>query len=158
MRENQGKGVKNFAHGGSVGSMGAGGVVRIEIDLGGMMGGEEYEEEYEEEYDSCPIATQDEEVNAENRAVAVDEYAYGDATKTWENKNAKCATCEYYNMSREILECIDDGLSFPEDMAVGYCEKLHFVCAAENICNLWELGAPMVDRNIVDDGNSRDVF
>jgi hypothetical protein len=159
MKENQLMGVPNYplrkAEGGEVPSKS--GVIRIEINLDGITGNEGYDHE-EEEHASCPAATQNEEINAENKAIAVDDYAYGEATKTWENKNAKCATCEYYNMSQEILDCIDDGLSFPEDLPVGYCEKLHFVCAAENICNMWELGAPMIDRNPSDDGNSRDIM
>lgn len=37
----------------------------------------------------CPVATQDEEINADNREVAENEYSYGPATSTWESKNMR---------------------------------------------------------------------
>lgn len=134
---------KKFAEGGVVGSSG---VIRIEIDLGGGSG-----DDYDMSDDYCPIATQDSEVNAENQQVAVDDYSYGRATKTWEDKNAKCGTCVYYDKSEKMLDCIG------EDDA-GYCTKLNFVCGDDAVCNLWELGVPKSEMNPSDDGNSRDIF
>jgi len=154
LKENQRQGVPNFntpaptkyADGGMVGSSGT---IRIEIDLGGVTGNEGYEMQDE---DVCPVATYDEDLNAENRAVAEDDYAYGDATATWENKNAKCGTCKYFNMTERMLDCIGS------DEDVGYSEALHFVCSAEKVCNMWELGVPKSEMNPSDDGNSRDIF
>jgi len=143
-KENERKQPRKYADGGAVGSSG---VIRIEIDLGAITGNEGYDMD-----DVCPIATQDEELNAENREVAEDDYSYGEATATWENKNAKCRTCEYYDMSDRMMDCIGS------DADVGYCTKLHFVCSAENVCNLWEIGAPKSEMNPGDDGNSRDIF
>ena len=143
--QNKPKEPRKYEDGGAVGGSG---VIRIEIDLGAITGNEGYDMED----DVCPIATQDEELNAENREVAEDDYSYGEATSTWENKNAKCRTCEYYDMSDRMMDCIGS------DEDVGYCTKLHFVCSAENVCNLWELGVPKSEMNPGDDGNSRDIF
>ena len=91
MKENQLMGIPNYplrkAEGGEVPSKG--GVIRIEINLDGITGNEGYDHE-EEEHASCPAATQNEEINAENKAIAVDDYAYGEATKDrdWETSNS----------------------------------------------------------------------
>ena len=102
----------------------------------------EDEDEGEDE-DSCPPATQDPDLNDENRQYAIDEYSYGPSVPGWEKKNAKCGICEYYNVKAFMRACISEGLELDGD--VGYCERLAFVCAAENICNAYEPGGPIVD-------------
>lgn len=104
----------------------------------------EEDEEDEDEEMECPPATQDADLNDQNRQYAIDEYSYGPAVSTWENKNAKCGICEYYNVKSDMRECIEDGLGLEGD--VGYCERLAFVCAAENICNAYEPGGPIMDE------------
>jgi hypothetical protein len=46
---------------------------------------------------------------------------------------------------------------------VGYCTKLDFTCAAENVCNEFEKGGPITDFDDVDiyeplEGNEKDIF
>jgi len=127
----------------------------MEIDLD-----DEMEDEDEGEEFTCPLSTQDEEVNAANRQYAVDEYSYGPAIANWEKKNAKCGLCEYYNVKMAMLDCIADGLDMEE--GVGYCEKLAFVCASDNVCNAFEEGGPITDYEEEDyeplPGGERDIF
>lgn len=104
----------------------------------------EEDEDEEDGEDSCPPATQDPDLNAENRQYAVDEYSYGPAVGNWESKNAKCGICEYYNVKSFMRECIADGLDLEGE--VGYCERLAFVCAADNICNAYQPGGPIMDE------------
>lgn len=118
--------------------------------------------EAEEEF-VCPLSTQDSDVNAENRENAVQEYAYGPAVKNWEKKKQICGTCEYYNIRSKVLDCIESGLGMDEGSEVGYCEKLDFTCAAENVCNEWEKGGPITDFEDINtlepiEGNEKDIF
>lgn len=130
--------------------------IRIEIDMNDLMP----EAQEEEEAFSCPAATMDTALNAENKQVAIEQYSYGPTTKTWENKNARCGTCEYFNLKSDMMRCISDGLGMDE--GAGYCESLHFVCSADNVCNMWELGGPITDGDVddypSDMGNSRDMI
>ena len=122
---------------------------------------QEDEEEDEDEEFECPPATQDPEMNAENRQYAIDEYSYGPAIKGWEQKNSKCGICEYFNVKADMMSCISSGLGLED--GVGYCERLAFVCSAENICNAYEPGGPITDYDDMDDneaieGGMKDVF
>ena len=117
----------------------------------------------EDEDFSCPLSTQDEELNAENRQSAIDEFSYGPAVGSWEKKKASCGVCEYYNIRAEMMSCVLDGLEIDEHAEVGYCTKLDFTCAADNMCNAYEKGGPMTDYEDMDEnkpleGNSRDIF
>lgn len=134
-------------------------VIRIEIDMNSLddmmpdgFGGDDNF--------VCPIATQDEAVNAENKKVAVDEYHYGPTSPEWEEKNARCGTCSHFNLQSSVLNCISEGLGLEE--GVGYCDKLHFACSMEKVCNLWEAGTPRTDGDLDDHpsdyGNQRDVM
>ena len=131
--------------------------IKIEIDLNEVMPGAS--DGFPDD-DVCPVATQDEEVNAANKQVAIDDYAYGKPTKSWESQNKRCGTCGYFNVRSSILNCISEGLGLEE--GVGYCDKLHFVCSMENVCNLWEVGPPKTDGDLddypSDMGNSRDIM
>ena len=121
----------------------------------------EEEDEEEEDEESCPPATQDPMMNADNRQYAIDEYSYGPAVRNWEQKNAKCGICEYFNVKASMMSCISEGLGLQGD--IGYCERLSFVCSAKNICNAYEPGGPMTDYHAMDDsepveGGMKDVF
>jgi hypothetical protein len=72
------------------------GIIRIEIDMNSiedMMPG--YGDGDDDNF-VCPVATQDEDINAENKQAAENDYSYGPTTATWENKNARCGTCSYF--------------------------------------------------------------
>lgn len=121
----------------------------------------EEEDEEEEDEESCPPATQDPMMNADNRQYAIDEYSYGPAVRNWEQKNAKCGICEYFNVKASMMSCISEGLGLQGD--IGYCERLAFVCSAKNICNAYEPGGPITDYDDMDDsepveGGMKDVF
>jgi hypothetical protein len=136
------------------------GIIRIEIDMNSiedMMPG--YGDGDDDNF-VCPVATQDEDINAENKQAAENEYSYGPTTATWENKNARCGTCSYFNLQSSMLNCISEGLGLEE--GIGYCDKLHFACSMEKVCNLWELGVPKTDGDLEDYpsdmGNQRDIL
>ena len=135
-------------------------VIRIEIDMNSI---EDMIPGYGDGDDDnfvCPVATQDENINEENKQVAVDEYSYGPATAASESKNARCGTCHYFNLQSSMLNCISEGLGLEE--GVGYCDKLHFACSMEKICNLWEQGVPKTDGDLDDHpsdmGNQKDIM
>lgn len=111
----------------------------------------------------CPLSTKDSDVNSENKENAIQEYAYGPSVKNWEKKKQICGTCEYYNIRSSMLDCIENGLGLDEGSEVGYCEKLDFTCAAENVCNEWEKGGPITDFEDINtlepiEGNEKDIF
>jgi hypothetical protein len=102
-------------------------------------------DEYDEE-SSCPLPTQDEELNAENRQVAVDEANYREPNSGVAIRSDQvCGNCAAYNQTEEILECIglDDDMESPP---LGYCQIFKFVCEAENTCDSWAEGGPMVSE------------
>ncbi len=117
----------------------------------------------EEEELSCPLSTQDSKINSENRENAIQEHSYGHSVKNWEKKKQICGTCEYYDIRASMLDCIENGIGMDEGSQVGYCNKLDFTCAAENVCNEWEKGGPITDFNDIDiheplEGNEKDIF
>ena len=105
---------------------------------------DEYEET--EEGNNCPLPTQDEELNAENRQVAVDEANYREPNSGMSFRpDQVCGNCAAYNQTDDILECLglDDDMGSPP---LGYCQIFKFVCEAENTCDSWAEGGPMVSE------------
>jgi hypothetical protein len=93
---------------------------------------------------SCPLPTQDEDLNAENRQVAVEEANYREPnTGAAFRSDEVCGNCAAFNQTKEILACLgfDEGVEQPP---LGYCQIYKFVCAAENTCEDWAEGGPMV--------------
>ena len=115
---------------------------------------------------TCPRATQDLEINLENRQDAIDTKMYGPANPqldetggnqqfwqqyadlfndTIENvMQMRCANCSFFDRSPEMLECIEKGIGDQADpeMAVeagelGYCQALDFKCASARVCKVW---------------------
>jgi hypothetical protein len=132
--------------------------IKIEINVDDLIPDDGFEPEMEF---ACPVATEDAKVNDANRQSAMENYAYGPATETWENKNARCGTCEYFDIRSKMISCMVAGIGYNEGM--GYCSELNFVCDKENVCNLWDLGVPVIDgmdseMNPDDDGNQRDIL
>lgn len=97
--------------------------------------------EESEEGGMCPLATQDEEMNSENRQDCIDEAAYreadGNASVSF-RADETCADCGAYNQTEEIMDCIGD-----ESGMTGYCQKWKFVCGADNVCDTWVKGGPI---------------
>jgi hypothetical protein len=105
-------------------------------------------DQYEETEDgaNCPLPTQDEELNDENRQVAVEEANYrGPNTGVAFPSDEVCGNCAAFNQTEDILECIglDDDTESPP---LGYCQIYKFVCQAENTCDSWAEGGPMVSE------------
>jgi hypothetical protein len=95
--------------------------------------------------DSCPIATQDEEINALNKGkAAVDrKIAYmhpEDAEKILELAEAGsfCGNCAAFDITPQMIKC--GGAN--EEGTVGYCKMHDFSCAAEKTCLTWAPGGP----------------
>lgn len=105
---------------------------------------DEYEED--EEGMACPLPTQDEDLNAENRQVAVDEANYREPnTGVAFRSDQVCGNCAAYNQTEDMLECLgldDDMENFP----LGYCQIYKFVCESENTCDSWAEGGPMTSE------------
>lgn len=105
---------------------------------------DEYEEN--EEGEACPLSTQDEDLNAENRQVAVDEANYREPnTGVAFRSDQVCGNCAAYNQTKSILECLglDDDMENPP---LGYCQIYKFVCKSENTCDSWAEGGPMTSE------------
>ena len=113
----------------------------ITITMGGMPVDKMEENE---EGTSCPVATQDSEVNEINKEKAVEEVNYrSPEDSTAFTLTEVCGNCEYYNQTSSMKECIGT-----EGDDVGYCQLLKFVCRAENTCDSWEEGGPIKDDDI----------
>jgi hypothetical protein len=104
------------------------------------------DEEYEsgEEYgggEHCPLATQDQVTNEENKQFAYEEADYRDPTETGEAATSDlCGNCGAYDQTPEMLQCIGD-----DSGELGYCQIFRFCCMAEHTCNRWVTGGPITE-------------
>lgn len=123
----------------------------------------------------CPIATQDIDVNLENRQKAIDKYHYGpanpdkpgtywkDAAKRWNidettAKTMKCGNCAAFDVSDKMWDCMSKGIEGKEDNIdalatvqkadLGYCNFLHFKCAGTRSCTAWVTGGAIDDKDL----------
>lgn len=122
----------------------------------------------------CPAATQDIDLNLENRQKAIDKYHYGpanpdepgsywkDAAKDWKiseatAKTMKCANCAAFDVSDKMRDCMAKGIQGEEKYAdalatiekadLGYCNFLHFKCAGNRSCAAWVTGGALDDKD-----------
>ncbi len=127
---------------------------------------------------SCPLATQDIELNLKNRQKVINEYGYGPLNpnepnnKFWqakadmwkldsveEAKTSRCGNCAAFDITEKTLDCIangignDEGTEDPFDVIkagdLGYCRFLKFKCAAARTCDAWVVGGPLTDDKTV---------
>jgi len=117
----------------------------------------------------CPPATQDIALNLHNRGIAINAAFYGPANprlpnvEYWQNiarqwgipvaeaRTMRCGNCAAFDISPEILDCINEGLSETgvdaQDVIVaaelGYCHAFKFKCAASRSCSAWIVGGPI---------------
>jgi hypothetical protein len=120
----------------------------------------------------CPIATKDVAVNLRNREKAIKTAAYGPLnpeepnapfwkTKAdrWdvsieEAKKSRCGNCAVFIQTKEMLDCIDKGLTAGDASRqnswdsikagdLGYCESFDFKCASSRTCDAWVAGGPV---------------
>jgi hypothetical protein len=119
----------------------------------------------------CPPATQDIQLNIENRQKAIDQANYGPLNPNepneeyWqakadqfkgsveEAKKALCGNCAFFYRTPKILECIAEGLGEEVDPyeaidagEIGYCEAFDFKCAANRTCSAWVVGGPITEE------------
>jgi len=88
---------------------------------------------------NCPLPTQDDDLNAENREIAVGEANYREPnTGSAFRSDQVCGSCSAYNQTEDMLECIGD-----ESRNTGYCQIWKFVCESDNTCDSWGEGGPM---------------
>ena len=128
-----------------------------------------------EESSKCPPATQDIDLNLENRQEAIESKGYGPLnpnqpnTKFWkekmemwkldsinEAKESICGNCAAFDITKKTLDCIakgigsDEGSEDPHDVIdagqLGYCRFLKFKCAAKRTCDAWVVGGPLTDK------------
>ena len=123
----------------------------------------------------CPIATQDIDVNLDNRQKAIDKYYYGpanpdkpgtywkDAAKRWgidetTAKTMKCGNCAAFDVSDKMWDCMSKGIEGKENNIdalatvqkgdLGYCNFLHFKCAGTRSCTAWVTGGAINDKDL----------
>jgi hypothetical protein len=119
----------------------------------------------------CPPATLDIPLNIENRQKCIDQANYGPLDPNLPNedywkkkadqfnttpddaKKALCGNCSFFIQTKEILDCIAQGLgdvgNDPYDSInagdLGYCEAYDFKCAASRTCDAWVVGGPITN-------------
>ena len=124
----------------------------------------------ESDASSCPMATQDIELNLKNREKAIKVAMYGPMnpqlpnTDYWkkiaikwsvspeEAKQSMCGNCGAFDQSAEIIACIEQGIGdekeadkFIDKTDLGYCEIFDFKCAATRTCAAWVVEGEMDD-------------
>jgi len=110
---------------------------------------------------SCPVATQDLELNTKNRDRAVKEkyIQYGPLNlededywvryaKKWNTtadvaKKSNCSNCVAFDISPRMDECMP--LNTDEDGRLGYCWMHDFKCHSARTCYTWAKGGPIDD-------------
>jgi hypothetical protein len=131
--------------------------------------------------EECPPATQDIQLNLENRQNAIDNVGYGPLNpkepneEFWQGKadrwsvtiegakKSLCGNCAVFIITKQMRDCIAGGLEqggSSEDNAwdaidaaeLGYCEAFDFKCAASRTCDAWVAGGPVQDKVQVDEG------
>ena len=98
--------------------------------------------EESDEGSSCPLPTQDADMNMENMDMAEYEHNYREPNTSIAFRNDEsCGSCGMYNQSENIMECIGD-----ESGETGYCQLLKFVCNSQNTCDEWVEGGPITSN------------
>jgi len=98
--------------------------------------------EESDEGSSCPLPTQDADMNMENMDMAEYEHNYREPNTSVAFRNDEsCGSCGMYNQSESIMECIGD-----ESGETGYCQLLKFVCNSQNTCDAWVEGGPITSN------------
>ena len=96
---------------------------------------------------SCPVPTQNLEMNKKNKLEAKELYDYQEAQGA-----DKCGNCAFYDQREGVLDCIKQGFKdqgvmlTPDDLAQrGYCRALDFTCGSGAWCKAWTEGGPILD-------------
>lgn len=121
---------------------------------------------------SCPISTQDIQINLKNRNNAFQKFGYGPPNPDEANdafwlkkakmynaptdtiKGMRCGNCAAFIQTPKMMECIklglekgEEGLSYDDNFIkaadLGYCDLFQFTCAAARTCDAWKSGGPI---------------
>ena len=101
-----------------------------------------------DEESSCPVATQDSDVNEMNKLDAVEEADYRDPGMATDI----CGNCGAYNQTEDMMECI----GADDDAGLGYCQIFKFVCESAYTCDKWVQGGPIT--SVMKPDHYRDVL
>ena len=116
----------------------------------------------------CPDATQNPELNNENRQTAIDKAMYGPPnpseineefwkkyaekwnTSVDEVKTMRCKNCRFFETSSKMKKCMEEGIENEKHEqwdagGFGYCHKWDFMCREERTCFSWA-GSPIEEK------------
>ncbi len=117
-----------------------------------MAKGDRTVEERAEPITSCPVPTKNLKMNAQNKAIAKEQYQYQLA----QGEN-QCGNCRFFDVRSGVRDCIRDGLAAQgidltsEELAQrGYCRALDFTCGSSKWCNQYVEGGPIQDDGRAD--------
>tara|TARA_B100000161_G_C33466221_1_gene375837 strand:- start:332 stop:679 length:348 start_codon:yes stop_codon:yes gene_type:complete len=95
--------------------------------------------------DSCPAATQDQNLNLKNKKIAAKnpKIMYGHPSRVKKlrklaRENKLCGNCAAFDIGKKMIKC---GGANKKGTA-GYCKMHDFSCAAEKTCLTWAPGGP----------------
>lgn len=115
--------------------------------------------------ESCPLATQDLELNTKNRnaAIKAEHIGYGPLNLSdedyWEHlaehwgttaevaKRSTCGNCAAFDISPRMLECMPGEVQDPGGR-LGYCWMHHFKCLSTRTCYTWAAGGPITTDEV----------
>lgn len=125
----------------------------------------------EAEAGSCPLPTQDLELNTRNRnsAIRAEHIEYGPLNlndeEYWEHladhwnttpevaKQSKCGNCAAFDISPRMEECMPGMVQ--NDGILGYCWMHKFKCHSARSCYTWAAGGPIETDDVSYDWQSR---
>ena len=122
--------------------------------------------------DSCPIATQNLELNTRNRDKSIeadyiqygplnlsDEEYWNRLAEHWKTtpdvaKNSNCGNCVAFDISPRMDACMPGEVSDPEGR-LGYCWMHHFKCHSARTCYTWAKGGPITEDSVSADWQAK---
>lgn len=135
-------------------------VVRLRVVSGGDDAG------------SCPLPTQDLELNTKNRnaAIRAEHIEYGPLNlndeEYWEHladhwnttvevaKQSKCGNCAAFDISPRMDDCMPGRIQ--KDGELGYCWMHKFKCHSERSCYTWAAGGPIEEDEVSYDWQNKE--
>ena len=108
----------------------------------------------------CPPATQDVNLNTENRNATRENHMYGPLNveepgdywqrlaEKWNTdetaaRKSTCGVCVAFDISPRMEDCMP--LELDDDGRLGYCWMHHFKCHSARTCYTWAKGGPITD-------------
>jgi hypothetical protein len=122
---------------------------------------------------SCPLPTQDLELNTKNRdgAIHAEHIQYGPLNVSepgdyWKNiaqywnttteaaMKSKCGNCVAFDVSPRMKDCMP-GETSDDEGTLGYCWMHHFKCHSARSCRTWAKGGPITEDSVSADWQKR---